>query len=254
MAQPKATSRSPRLGVEPAEVAVDAVGQLDLRRKEVDPTGDRTVALQDEGPVVESALAAEALRQPPRPGPLLARRPVLGERHDVLETGERTEALRAHEAGAEQHVLVREGEEGTAVLVGHDALEGRLGPRRAVHQGQSDQEGGRATDALEGAKGVATQLVPLPGQGDEHPGLPLLGEVSDVEPRWAFAAQIGHFDQLSVAERSAILGGDDDRHTGQFTGCALGVPNHDRPSVPHPRGRDPAQAGNCTGGQARTAP
>ena len=112
----------------------------------------------------------------------------------------------------EEDVLVGEGQQGPAVLVRHDALEGGLGPRGAVDQRQPDQQGRGPPDALEGAERVPPELVPLPGLGDEHPGLTLLGEVADVETGWPVRTKIRHFDQLSVAERSAILGAHYDRH------------------------------------------
>ncbi len=134
------------------------------------------------------------------------------EGHDVLQSVEGPEALGRQEAGPEQDVLVGEGQQGPAVLVGHDALEGGLGPRGAVDQRQPDQQRRSPPDALEGAEGVAPQLVPLPGLGDEHPGFALLGEVTDVETRRSVRTKIRHFDQLSIAERSAILGAHYDRH------------------------------------------
>ena len=78
----------------------------------------RAVAGDDEGPVVDAALGAEALGQAPAPGPLLARRLVAGAGHDVLQPVEGLEGLGRDEPGADQDVLVGEGQQGPAELVG----------------------------------------------------------------------------------------------------------------------------------------
>src|SRR6516225_7346270 len=82
------------VGVEATvEVAVDPVGDLDLGGEEVQAPGHAAVALQDEGAVVEPALAAEALGEAARPGPLLTGGLVVREGHHVLQAGEGPEAL-----------------------------------------------------------------------------------------------------------------------------------------------------------------
>ena len=74
MAHPKATSRSSRLRFKPANSAATLVGgDLHLGAAQVERTGGRAVAGEDEGAVVDPTLGAEALGQAPTPGPLLAR-------------------------------------------------------------------------------------------------------------------------------------------------------------------------------------
>ena len=92
-------------------------GIFDLGSEEVQAADDGAVTLQHEGAVVELALAAEALREPSGPGPLLARGLVVGEGHDVLEAREGPETLGRQQPGPEQDVLVGEGQQGPAVLV-----------------------------------------------------------------------------------------------------------------------------------------
>ena len=111
---------------------LDAFGKLHLGGEEIEAARHGAIALEDECAVVEPALAAEALRQAPGPGTLLTRRLVLGVGDDVLQAGKGPEALGSEQTGPEQHVFVGEGQQGSPVLIGHDPLERRLGPGRAV--------------------------------------------------------------------------------------------------------------------------
>ena len=184
------------------------------------------------------------------------------EGHDVLKPVEGPEPLRRQQARPEEDVLVREREQGSAVLVRHDALERRLRPRRTVDQGQPDEQRGCAPDAFQSAERVPPQLVPFPGLGDEHPGLPLLGEETDVEARRAVRRQIRHFDELSVAERSAILGAHYDRHEVSLPAALEAFPTGRtppraaaaRPAYRHRRSPTGSATGVTASGQDRTLP
>ena len=125
------------------EVGVDPLGDLDLLGKEVEaarpPTrhpsrrrcGRRACSR------TRSASRVDAPRPAPRPrtcGP--------GKGTTSWRPGERAESLGAEQSGAEQHVLVGEGQQRPAVLVGHDATSvaprtascGRPGPGRPARK------------------------------------------------------------------------------------------------------------------------
>src|SRR3974390_1041755 len=94
------------VGVEAAvEVTVDPVGDLDLGGEEVEAAGHPAVALEDEGAIVEPALAAEALGEAARPRPLLTGGLVAWEGHDGLQAGEGKEAPGRQEPRGEEPVL-----------------------------------------------------------------------------------------------------------------------------------------------------
>src|SRR6516162_7279093 len=90
---PEGDEPIPLGGVELREVLLDAFGDLHLGCHEVEAAGHGTVALEDECPVVQPALAAEPLGQAAGPGPLLARRLVSREGNDVLQARKGAEAL-----------------------------------------------------------------------------------------------------------------------------------------------------------------
>ena len=96
MAQPKATSESPRLASKPLKKAATSAGDgLGLQALVVEHLGVRPVAGGHEGAVVVGRrVDAEALGQAPAPGPLLAAGLVVGPGHDVVEGLERLEAGR----------------------------------------------------------------------------------------------------------------------------------------------------------------
>src|SRR5690606_29218047 len=75
-----------------------------------------------------------------------------------------------------------------------------------------DEDAGRAADALERAEREALELAVLPGLGDEHPGLGLLGDVTDLVERGALGADVRHLGELCVAQRRAVLRLNSDRH------------------------------------------
>src|SRR5579884_1211015 len=203
-----------------APVAVDAVEEGDhvlgdrlrLGRLVVEDPGHLAVAGQHEAAVVDAALGAEALGQASAPGPLLAGGPVAGAGNDVLEPLEGLEAGGVGDAGAHQHVLVREGQHRPPVLVGHDRPQHGVPLGRPLHRGQADEERRGAPDALQGAEGEPKQAACVAGLGDQHPLLPLLRQEADVETGRAGRGDIGHVRQLGVTESGAILGLDLDRH------------------------------------------
>ena len=139
MAQPKATSESPRLASKPLKKAATSAGIASgFRLSWSSTSGQVAVALGHEGAVVVGGrVDAEALGQAPAPGPLLAAGLVVGAGHDVVERLEGLEAGRRGEAGADEDVLVGEGQHGPAELVVDDrpqhgvALGGALDRRQA---------------------------------------------------------------------------------------------------------------------------
>ena len=163
--------------------------------------------------VVGGRIDAEALGQAPAPGPLLAAGTVVGPGHDVVEGPERLEAGRRGEPGAEEDVLVGEGEHGPAELVLHDGPQDGVALGAPLDGGQPDEHARRAADALERGEGEALELPVLPGLGGEHPRFGLLGEEPDLVRDGTLGAEIGQFGQLCVAQRGAVLGLDLDRHS-----------------------------------------
>src|SRR5205807_8234880 len=110
-------------------VSLDAVGLLWLV---VEHARRVAIAGEDEGAIVEATFGAKALGQPPAPGPLLAARLVAGTRDDVLQALERLQTRGVAELGADEDVLVREGQHRSAQLVVHERPQGGVSPTAAL--------------------------------------------------------------------------------------------------------------------------
>ncbi len=251
IAQPKAMRESPCLASTSSNwAATSARDRLGLQALVVEHARERAVTLGDEAAVVVAAvLDAEPLGQPATPGPLLARGLVVGAGDDVVERLERLEAAGVEEAGADQDVLVGEGEHGPPVLVVHHPLEHRVALAGALHRGEPDQHARRAPDALEGAEREALQLAAVPCQRDQDPHLGLLRQESGLEPARALGADVGHLGQLCVGELRAILGLDLDRHARamppEFVWWSLLVQRESGPTRNSAGRERPAQRISC---------
>ena len=101
MAQPKAMRASPRVAVEGGEERRPPRGRAEPGRRASWSRAPGRVARagDDEGAVVDAALGAEALGQPPAPRPLLARGLVAGAGDDVGQALEGGEAGRRRGSG-----------------------------------------------------------------------------------------------------------------------------------------------------------
>ena len=171
------------------------------------------VALHHERAVVDAAFGAEPLGQTAPPRPLLTRGLVARPRDDVLETLVGVVAGGVEEAGADEDVLVREGEPRPPKLVVDDRLEHLLALAIPLHRRQPDEDAGRAADALEGAEREAEELARLAGLTVQDPLVALLREQPDVVARRPVGADVGHLGQLGVREGGAVLRLDLNRHS-----------------------------------------
>src|SRR4029453_7601798 len=77
------------------------------------------------------------------------------------------------------------------------------------------QHARRASDALERGEGEALELALVAGLCDQHPRLGLLRQRADLVAVPSFRAEIGHLDQLSVAESRGGLRFYSYRHLGR---------------------------------------
>ena len=140
MAQPKATSRSPRLMARPLKrAATSPSGSFTLGPPRSRAPAVLAVALEHEGPVVDAAFGAEALGQAAAPGPLLALALWSGRGTTSASPAKAWYASAHAQAGADQDVLVGEGQQGPAVLVAEQQAQRLLGLGRPVDGGQPDR-------------------------------------------------------------------------------------------------------------------
>jgi len=187
-------------------------GGLRLGRGEIERPAGVTVTGHDEGPVVDATLGPEALGQAPAPCPLLAAGLVVGPGADVLQALEGGEPARIDEPGADEYVLVGEGQHRPAELGGDDRLQHLVPLGVALDRSQAPQQARGAPDPLRGAERETDQLVGLLHLGDQDPDLGLLGQQTDVEPGRAVGNDIGHLSELRIREGGAVLGLDFERH------------------------------------------
>ena len=159
--------------------------------------------------------------RPSAPKRLASRRPharssprglVVRAGHDVLEALEGLEARRVDEAGADEHVLVGEGQHGPADWSAMIALStvSRFDVRFTDARPTSTHGVPPMRSRVQKEKPV--ELVAVAGLGDQHPLLALLRQQPDVVAGGAVGADVGHLGQLGVAQRGAVLGLDLDRH------------------------------------------
>src|SRR5579864_4241580 len=120
-------------GEEGGHVGVD---DLRLEALEVEDPARGAVTAHDERAVVDAALGAEAFGQAAAPGALLTGCLVARPGHDVLQLLEGLERAGVDETGADEDVLVGEGQDGTAELVAAQRLERRVALRVAADRGQ----------------------------------------------------------------------------------------------------------------------
>ena len=191
----------------------------------VEHTGLAAGALGAEGVlVVVEGGEAEALHETTAPGPLLTRGSVTGAGVDIREGPVRLEAGRVVEPGADDHVLVREGEDGAPEQLGHKGTEDGVALAGPANRRQPDDHARGATDAFKGREGIALQATAVTGRGGQDPFLALLGQKADTQGVRAIATEVRHFLNLGIAEHRTILRLDLDRHRlrslalGRFTG------------------------------------
>jgi len=126
--------------------------RLGLGAGEVESARFAPVAGHHEGAVVDATVGAEALGQTSSPGALFAGGLLARCRNYFGESSEGPETVRAEQSGTHQDVLVREGQQGAAVLVAHHGPEHGVGPGGAVDCGESDEQRRGAPDPLEGGE------------------------------------------------------------------------------------------------------
>ena len=215
MAQPKPIEAVALAGVQPLEPLDHLlVALLGVQRLVVEHRGRAAaIAPGHERPLVVGArLDAVALGQATTPGALLAGGLVAGPRHDVVEVAEGVEPAYVAEPGCDQHVLVGERKDGPAQQVLHQRTQQRVALGGAAHRGQAHEYARRAADPLERREGEALELGFVTDLCDQHPRLGLLRERADLVAVLGFRAEIGHLDQLSIAEGRAVLRVYSDRH------------------------------------------
>ena len=207
MAHPKATSRPP------APMSTPSKKTQSLRRPPA-PSGSRSRIHRPRSRRPTTTKVRSSMR-PSAPNRLASRRPQARSSPVALWPGPGTTSVNpekarkpsaAEQTGPDQDVLVGEGQQGPPVLVTHHGPEHGVGPRGPVDGGQPDQQGRGPADALEGGERVAPELRPFADPGDQHPLLPLFRQEPDIESGLPFSAQIGHFGQLGVTDRCAVLG------------------------------------------------
>ena len=215
MAQPKATSESPRLASKPLKKAATSAGMPSgFSAVVVEHLGVAAVALgRERAVVVGSRIDTEALGEAAAPRPLLTARLVVGAGDDVVERLEGLEARGRGEARADEDVLVGKRQHGPPQLVLHDRPQHRVALRGPLDGRQADEHRRGAADALQRREREALELVVLPHLGDQHPGLRLLRQDPDLVREGSFGAQISELRELGVPQRSAVLGLDLDRHS-----------------------------------------
>ena len=208
MAHPNATRRPPVARIDSVEEATDiSVGGAGLGAEEVESAGLAAVAADHEGPVVDPAVGAEALGQPSAPGPLLAGGLVVRHRAP-RRSGRRRPGTPLQPSS---RVPTRTSSSGKASrarrylspIMARSTVSAREVRSTVASPISSD---GRAADPFEGGEGVAPELGPFAGTGDQHPLLPLFGQEPDIESRFPLSAQVGHLGQLGIADRCAVLG------------------------------------------------
>ena len=132
---------------------------------------------------------------------------------DVLQVLEGLEGAGVDEPGADQDVLVREGQHGPAELGGDDGLQHLLPLGVALHRGQAPQQARGAADPLQGAERKSDQLSGVTNLGDQNPLLGLLRYQADVEAGRTVGDDVGHVGQLGIRQSGAVFRFDSERHT-----------------------------------------